>query len=141
MYIGFDHLSVEKGYIGPCHFDFYGRLVPNHAKGTFRFRGRTNSIAEIEESVLSMYDDRQRVDRSLLIRRIGLCANKVARDPGIYQMDLFTDHARLEREKHLQRAVLEIKTRYGANALLRGMNFLEGGRTMERNLQIGGHRA
>ena len=57
------------------------------------------------------------------------------------QLDLFTDYAALEREEKLQRVVLDVRKKYGGNALLRGMNFLEGGTARERNNQIGGHRA
>ena len=46
-----------------------------------------------------------------------------------------------EREKHLQQALLEIKKRYGKNAVLKGMNLEEGATTIERNSQIGGHKA
>ena len=58
-----------------------------------------------------------------------------------HQMDLFTDYDALNREKRLHAALLEARTRYGANALLKGTNLLEGATTIERNKQIGGHRA
>ena len=141
MYIGFDHESVDRGYNGPCHIDYYGRIVPNHAKGTYRFHQRTNSEGEISEGLLSLFTDPRRVDRTLLIRRICLCANRVTQDSGVVQLDLFTDHEKAERDKRLQRTLLEIKTRYGKNAVLRGMNYLEGATAKERNEQIGGHRA
>ena len=46
-----------------------------------------------------------------------------------------------ERERALQRATLQLQGRFGKNAVLRGMNLMEGGTTIERNGQIGGHRA
>ena len=141
MYVGFDPESVERGYQGPCHIDYYGRIVPNHAKGTRRFRQRTNTESEISGGILSLFDDPKRVDRTLLVRRVGLCANKVVPDPGVVQLDLFTDQAKAEKEKRLQRGLLEIKARYGKNAVLRGTNFLEGATARERNTQVGGHRA
>lgn len=68
------------------------------------------------------------------------------------QLNLFTDYGKKEleekevaeakeREKHLQQALLEIKKRYGKNAVLKGMNLEEGATTIERNSQIGGHKA
>ena len=53
------------------------------------------------------------------------------------QLDLFTDYAAeqerrraeqaaLERERKLQQAALAIKSKYGKNALLKGMNLEEG---------------
>ncbi|MBQ9592778.1 MAG: DNA methylase, partial [Lachnospiraceae bacterium] len=65
----------------------------------------------------------------------------VREDLGIYQMDLFTDYETLERDRRLQGAMLEVRRRYGANAVFKGMNLLEGATTLERNRQIGGHRA
>ena len=141
MWVGFDPESVERGYRGPCHIDYYGRITPNHAKGTRRFLRQTNSEREIGEGVLSLFDDPKRIDRSLLVRRIGLCANRVTPDTGAVQLDLFTDQLRAEREKKLQLALLELKSRYGKNAVLRGMNFLEGATMRERNVLIGGHKS
>lgn len=138
MWVGFDHESVERGYRGPCHIDYYGRITPNHAKGTRRFRQRTNAEREISDGVLSLFDGR--VDRTLLVRRIGLCANQVTPDPGTVQLDLFTDHAKQEHDRKLQLALLDLKQRYGKNAVLRGMNYLEGATMRERNVQVGGHR-
>ena len=60
---------------------------------------------------------------------------------GIYQLDLFTDYEALSREKQLHAALLEVRTKYGANALLKGLNLLEGATTKMRNEQIGEHRA
>ena len=68
------------------------------------------------------------------------------------QLDLFTDYdavARereqekqsLEKEKRMQKAVLDIKKKFGKNAILKGMNLEEGAMTVERNKQIGGHKA
>ena len=74
-------------------------------------------------------------------RRLGIAANDVENDDGCYQLDLFTDFEAVEREKALQRAMLEVRRRFGMNAVVKGMNLLEGATTIERNGQIGGHRA
>ena len=68
------------------------------------------------------------------------------------QLDFYTDYAALEkqkaeektrlfREKNMQKALLGIKKKYGKNAVLKGMNFEDGATTIERNGQVGGHRA
>ena len=57
------------------------------------------------------------------------------------QYDLFTDPAELERENKMQKAMLDIKKKFGKNAILKGMNLEEGATTMERNRQIGGHKS
>ena len=83
----------------------------------------------------------KKVDRRLLIRRIGVNADKTYTDNGVFQLDLFTDYDALEREKAIQGAMLEIRQRYGKNAVVKGINMLEGATTMERNMQIGGHKS
>lgn len=107
-------------------------------------------------AVMELYD--RIVNPELLVRRVTLTANRVEEDidtveePVYEQMDLFTDYAAeekkreaekaaLEREKRMQQAVLSIKQKYGKNAILKGMNLQEGATTMDRNRQIGGHKA
>jgi len=53
----------------------------------------------------------------------------------------FAENAALSREKRRQQAVLSIRKKYGKNAILKGMNFEEGATTIDRNRQIGGHKA
>jgi len=105
---------------------------------------------------MELYD--RIVDENLLIRRINVTANHVIREDFVVQkenfeqLDLFTDYATLEkqrekeeadleREKRLQKAVLSIKKKYGKNAVLKGMNLKEGATAVDRNNQIGGHKA
>ena len=56
-------------------------------------------------------------------------------------MDLFADYDALERDRRLMGAMLEVRRRYGPNAVFKGMNLLKGATTLERNKQIGGHKA
>ena len=140
IHVGFDHESIDRGlYSGPAYRDFYGRLVPKHAGGTVRLRNRTSSCQMIMQAALDAFD--AKVDRRLLIRRLGIAANETEPDDGLYQMDMFTDYEALDRERRLQAAMLQIRKKYGKNAVLKGINFMEGGTARERNLQIGGHRA
>ena len=105
---------------------------------------------------MELYD--RIVNPDLLIRRLNLTANHVvseqsaAREETYEQLNLFTDYeaveqqrkeeeAELEREKRMQMAVLDIKKKFGKNAILKGMNLEEGATTVQRNSQIGGHRA
>ncbi len=134
-----ESLNAHPCYQGPLVLDYYGRLHPKHSKGTVKTRVRTNSRALIMERLVPSFESR--VDRQLLIRRLGIAANDVENDDGCYQMDLFTDYEAVERERALQRAMLEVRRRYGMNAVVKGMNLLEGATTIERNTQIGGHRA
>ena len=94
------------------------------------------------------------VDENLLVRRVNIAANDVQDEATIkekesfQQLSLFMDseeqkreQAELDREKKVQQAALAIREKYGKNALLKGMNLLEGATTRERNRQIGGHKA
>ena len=126
-------------WVGPVSLDFYGRLHPKHSNGTVRLGTLTNSLQLIEEPMVRQFDEK--TDRRLLYRRLGVCAMDVAEDMGMYQMNMFVDYEALERDRRLTAAMLEVRRRFGANAVFRGMNMLEGATTLERNQQIGGHRA
>lgn len=99
----------------------------------------TNSVSTIAPRILSAFDTK--TDHRLLYRRLGICAEGVRDDGGYIQLNMFIDYAALEREKKLQRALREVRSKYGANALFTGKNMLEGATQLERNIQIGGHRA
>ena len=157
--IGYDRESLEgergKKYSGPVAVDHYGRRVPRHAHGTGNIDHYTSSTQAIMEAVLSVYD--RVVDKNLLIRRVNIAACNLIPETEIpedkpEQLDMFTDYAALEQEKkarqiaeekerRLQRVTLAIQDRFGKNAMLKGMNLMEGGTTIERNGQIGGHKA
>lgn len=74
------------------------------------------------------------------VRRFNLNFNNVV-DETYQQYDIFADPVELEKEHNLQKAMIDIKKKFGKNAILKGMNLEEGGTTMERNKQIGGHRS
>ena len=143
-------------YKGEIKTDYYGRTVPKHAHGTVNLKKHTSSTRIIMDAVTKLYDEI--VDSKLLVRRVSLAANHVIKESAaneinqFEQLNLFTDYAaqieeqkeekaRLDREKSLQKAMLDIKKRYGKNAVLKGMNLQEGATAKDRNAQIGGHRA
>ena len=140
-WVSYDHKSLEAcpNYAGPIVPDFYGRLHPKHHTGTVRMPTDTNSIAIAAPLLLKSFDSR--TDHRLLFRRLGVCAEEVHEDAGFYQLHLFTDYEALEREQHLQKALSDIRSRYGSSAVFTGKNLLEGATQLERNLQIGGHLA
>ena len=98
----------------------------------------TNNLQLITEPMVRQFDEK--TDHRLLYRRIGVCANDVTEDAGMYQMNMFIDYDALERDRRLTAAMLEVRKRFGANAVFKGMNMLEGATTLERNQQIGGHK-
>ena len=157
--IGYDRESLEgergRKYIGPVVMDPYGRKIPKAAHGTGNMDGYTSSTHVIMSAVLDVYD--RVVHKDLLIRRVNVTACNLVSETEIpedkpEQLDMFTDYEALEREKQarqlaeekerrLQNVTLAIQDRYGKNAMLKGMNLMEGGTTIARNGQIGGHKA
>lgn len=137
--VGYDRVSLDAvDYKGPVTVDGYGRLVPKSAHGTVNLGSFCSSTSKIVGAVLDLYD--RIVDKRLFVRRFSLNANRVVKSD-YEQYDLFTDPRELEREKKLQKTMLGIKKRFGKNAILKGMNLFDGATAMERNNQIGGHRA
>ena len=140
-WVSYDYKSLEAfpGYDGSVSVDFYGRLHPCHNNGTVKTRIPTNSFMTVRDAILSSFDIK--TDHRLLFRRLGVCANEITQDSLGFQIDLFTDYELLDRERRIQGAMAEVRKRYGANAVFKGMNMLEGATMLERNQQIGGHRA
>ena len=136
-----DYKSLEllPSYEGPVSVDYYGRLHPRHSNGTVRLPICTNSLELIAPPVLEQFD--RKTDHRLLYRRLGLCAEDVRADDGAFQSSLFVDYEALEREKRIQGAMLRVREKYGKSAVFKGMNLLDGAMTLERNKQIGGHKA
>lgn len=159
--VGYDIENLKdaermKNYRGAVTKDHYGRDVPKHAHGTANLGKHTSSTKKILEAVSELFD--RIVDQNLLVRRVNIAANHVVDEASISktaafeQIDLFTDYeavqtlreeaeAELEREKKIQRTIISINKKFGQNALLKGMNLEEGATTMDRNKQIGGHKA
>ena len=138
--IGYDRENCDKGiYHGPVHIDHYGRTVPKGAHGSTRLDNPTNLSSQLMAATTELFD--RIANRNLTVRRITIAANRVVKDQGILQVDLFTDTSKLEREKSLQATMLGIKKKFGKNAVLKGTNYLEGATMQERNGQIGGHKA
>ena len=121
-------------------------IVAKHAHGTINLDHKTSSNKLIGESVMKLYN--RIIDKRLLTRRINITANNVIseeqaeKENKFEQIDLFTDYSEVERKKeqNLQRSILDIKKKYGKNAILKGMNFEDGGTTIERSEQVGGHK-
>lgn len=143
--------EISQNYNGDITIDRYGRKVPKHAHGTINIDHKTASTKIITNAVMELYE--RIMNKELLTRRINITATDVVNEEDYKnikeyeQMDMFVDYNELEKqrlkeksEKSLQKAVINIKSKYGKNAILKGMNFIEGGTTIERNGQIGGHK-
>lgn len=132
---------VDKGlvtdsvtlYVGYNH-----RFETKSAHGTAAMSVTTSSARQITGYTEKLYE--RIVNRNVPIHRLTLTFNNVV-DEACQQYDLFTDPAELEKEHRLQQAMLNIKDKYGKNAILKGMNLEKGATTMDRNRQIGGHKS
>ena len=148
--------KLKKKYQGEITIDRYGRRIPKHAHGTVNLDRQTSSTRIITDAVMGLYD--RIVNPDLTLRRITVTANHLIEESEVKdvqqyeQMDLFTDYEtlaqerkaeeeRLAKERRLQEAMLSVKKKYGKNAILKGTNLQEGATAIERNRQIGGHKA
>ena len=160
--IGYDAESLTNntpisGYKGEIKFDRYGRKVPKSAHGTESLGRFTSSAKLMTDAVTALFE--RIADAGLLVRRMNLTAEHVidensreAVSEKPLELDLFSDYdavvaerekekAALDKERKVQEAVLRIRKTYGNNALLKGLDFDDGATAMERNAQIGGHKA
>ena len=135
-----------KAFNGEYGFDFYGRAVPKHSHGTQNLPFKTSSTRIITNASTELFD--KIVKKDLLIRRLNITANNIKSEKELdgecEQLDLFTDYDKkdrmLQRESSMQKTIISLKNKYGKNAVLRGLDFLESATAIERNTQIGGHR-
>lgn len=155
--IGYDIENVNKSYFeGEVVKDFYGRLIPKPAHGTARINHKTSSSKILTNALIMLYN--KIVDPELTIRRVTISANNLIKEDKVKenviyeQFDIFSDSVQVDNknkkekvdevnEKKIQKAMINIKNKYGKNAILKGMDLEEGATMIDRNNQIGGHKA
>lgn len=134
------HVGYEAGKgNGPMVQDWYGRPTPKPAHGSINLPFATSATSILLQSMTELFD--RIVDKKLFVRRIYVVASQVKDEDSAEgrQLSLFEENTDTSRERKQQEAILEIRRRFGKNAILKGMNFEEGATTRERNRQIGGH--
>lgn len=140
--------SIASRYTGEITADPYGRQMPKRAHGSENLGCLCASAQRMTAAALRLFD--RIVNPDLLVRRIIIAANHTVYERDIdcsqksEQLSLFSaapEFRSEERERRIQQAVLGLRSRFGKNAVLKGMNFKEGATAIERNRQIGGHRA
>lgn len=157
IFVHYDTKSLEQdSYGGEVVNDYYGRQAPKPAHGGALLPHPTSSARIITETAMALFD--QAVNPKLLVRRLTITVNqvvdedKVASAAPAEQLDMFTDYEQLARqrdaeqkaldkERRMQEAVLSIKRKFSKNAIFKGMDLEEGATALERNSQIGGHKA
>ncbi len=156
--VGYDTENVGKDsdYRGDTEIDRYGRKVPKQAHGSINLGKFTSSTKIILDNVTKLYE--RIVDKNLTVRRMYVVANHVIPESEINneikqtQMTLFDNPEEIERknaeekaardkERRVQKTAIKLKRKFGKNAIIKGMNLQEGATTIERNKQVGGHKA
>ena len=156
--IGYDRENLldsarMSAYQGEFSVDQYGRKIPKHAHGTINLGEHTSSTSMIVKDVLDLFE--RIINKNLLVRRLNMSANHVINKNSVMkntyeQLNLFDlmnkqeckeEKEFQEKEENIQKAVLNIKNKFGKNAILKGMSLQEGATMRDRNNQIGGHKA
>ena len=145
LQVGYDVESLNlKNFDGEVVRDFYGRDIPKPAHASAWLGQETNSSKIIVEAFVRLFE--KIVNPSWLVRRVNITANNTKLEsehqPGLFDdVDKKDGGFNQEKEDSLQKTRLEIMRKFGKNALLKGMNLQEGATTIDRNAQIGGHKA
>ena len=148
-----DYDINNKEYNGTLTLDHYGRKVPKPSNGRINLEYKTSSQEIIIPKIIELYN--KIVNKSLLIKRVTIVFNnleqtsKISNKKIYKQINLFNinkvneinEISRLQEENKLNKTVIELKEKYGKNAILKGINLLECSTMVERNNQIGGHKA
>lgn len=141
--------EILDNYKGEITRDRYGREVPKHSHATVNIDHKTASNNLLTSETLKVYN--KICNPLLLIRKIILTACDITyQDKHIIhntQLDIFTLEGSLEevikeekKSMDIQKTILEIKSKYGKNSILKVTNLLEGSTMIERNEEIGGHK-
>lgn len=132
---------LDKGLLTgniSLHVGYSNQLGREPARGSVTLDSPTDSAKTLVQQTATLFD--KIIDKSLPIRRMNLSFNNLT-DEAYKQYDLFADPAELEKERKARQAMLDIRKKFGKNAILKGMDLVEGATAMERNRQIGGHKS
>lgn len=155
--IGYDIIDKSNAkYYGKITKDMYGRIMPKQDSGTIHMKFPTSSTKLMTQKIIELYENI--VNKNLFIKRLNISVNHLTTSQSIdsqefyEQLDLFSyfelnqeqiekEKIQLEEEKRLQKAIIDIKKKYGKNSILKVMDLQEDATTRDKNNQIGGHKA
>ncbi len=125
-------ITIYAGYSNSLHLPM--------ARGTASVPTPTNSESMLVSAVLELYD--RIVDRETPIRRFFAFCNNVVPDTGEQQLSLFDPPSEeTETDRKIQSAMIDIKNKFGKNAIFKSADLQESATQLERNMQIGGHKS
>lgn len=116
----------------------YSKNIIKPSRGSCKIGVTTNSYKILLKEFKLLYQ--KIINPDYPIRQIAIAFANV-KDEAYEQYDLFTNYEAIEKEKKLQMAIVTIKHKYGKNAILKGMNYLDKATARKRNTLIGGHNA
>ena len=125
-----DSVTLQVGYSR--------QLAVESSRGTASLDAETNADIILVPAVSALFERIANPD--LAIHRLNISVNHVIEEE-YRQYSMFTDVQELERNRKLQTAMLDIKKKFGKNAILKGINLQEASTMQERNQQIGGHKS
>ncbi len=142
--------EARSSFDGAVSRDWYGRVAPQGTHGSVNLGGHTASTKRITQAAVALFE--RIADPALTVRRLYVVANHVQEEARLaeqpVQLSLFEDpetqaerQAKEARERRQQEAILSIRKKYGKNAIVKAMNLQEAGTAMDRNQQVGGHKA
>lgn len=120
-------------------------LFIGYSKGSHKTTGGTHKITNYTDSYEKLVKEfeilfKEKTEKEYPIRKITLGLNNlIYKDLISPQLNLFDDTALTDKERNARKAIINIKNKYGKNALLRGMSLEEGATQKIRNKLIGGH--
>ncbi|MBQ9085155.1 MAG: DNA repair protein [Clostridia bacterium] len=133
-----DRISLSIGYNHTGKYGSPSFEAPPRTGGSMRLPECTNSLLRLTEYYLSIY--RRTTDRNTPIRHVAIGMGELV-DESQVTIDMFTDAKALDREHALLTAMVDVKDRFGRNAIVKGISFEEKATTRARNLMIGGHNS
>ena len=151
--IGYD-IEQKNPYYGEYALDMYGRKVPKSIHSSINLDGYTNSFELLKRASTLLFD--KLCDSNLLVRRLFIVATHTI-DESDYvkkekRLTLFDDpdevknnetkeKKREEKERSVEKTILNLKKKFGKNAVIKGLDLDKDGTTINRNKEIGGHKA
>lgn len=107
-------------------------------RGTARFPQATNARSIVLPAIVELFERIMDPDRK--VHNIMLNFNGIApEDEG--QLSLFVDEEDVVEERSRQEAILDVKRKFGKNALLKGIDLMPQATQRDRNRLIGGHKS
>ena len=156
LIISYDTENIQNGYNGELEIDRYGRKLPKDSHGSINLDRYTSSTNYIQKKMIELYN--KIVKKNLSIRKVTIVFNNIIdsiksnEKNVIKQLDLFSNNLELdkeeiklendlEKEKKIQKTIINIRNKYGKNSILKGIDYEDGATMKDRNNQIGGHLA